>query len=175
MTAKKKMNPYLRRLLVILFASTATIFVISEIAFVVMGEDTNRAPKRIELEIPLGTAARVAAGEEVEGIPSEMTFVLGDELVVRNFDVSAHELGPIFVPPGTTGVLPLDEVARFSLSCSFRPSQYLGLDVREATTIYTRLLALFVAAPATAAVIFLYSLAVRPVESVEDRPATKQG
>lgn len=163
----------LRRFLVILIISAAALFAVSEITFRMQPYNIDRAPKTIEIVIPAGTADKVAAGETIPAIPQSMVFVLGDVLVVRNEDNVLHELGPHLVPPGASASVPMDMAENFSYSCSFSGSSYLGLDVKEATTWKTKVLALAFSAPATAVVIFLYSLAVKPLveePEIEENP-----
>jgi hypothetical protein len=100
-----------------------------------------------------------------------MVFVIGDTLEVVNQDSESHQLGPIWVPPGATGSLVMEDIGKLAYSCSFSSTQYLGLDIRQPTTLGTRLLALSFAAPTMTALIFIYSLAARPIKS----PAEKAG
>jgi hypothetical protein len=162
------MNLYLRRLLLVLALSTLVVFAISEVSLRFQGGSVARAPETIELVIPAGTAAKVEAGEEPPGIPDEMAFVLGDVLLVRNLDDVTHTLGPLFIPPESSATLQLDQPDNLALSCSFKPTKYLGLDVREPTTLTTRMIALAFAVPPTAAVLFIYSLLAFPLEKSEE-------
>jgi hypothetical protein len=156
-------SQYLRRFLIILVAATFLLWAISELVFIFLNENTDRAPQRIELVIPEGTSDKILAGEEVDSIPDEMVFILGDELVLINQDVAGHELGPLFVPPKSSASLKLDEADQFAISCSFRPTKYLGLDVKEPTNAITRLEGLLFMVPSTVVVAFLYSLLVKPI------------
>jgi hypothetical protein len=112
--------------------------VISEATFYFL-QDSTRPPKIIELVIPPGTAAQVARGVQPPTIPDTMIFVAGDTLVVKNEDSVNHELGPMWIPSGTSASLVLGEVENYAYSCSFRPDKYLGLDVREPLTLGTRI------------------------------------
>jgi hypothetical protein len=167
------LGPYLRRLVVVLLVSIAAVVVISEGSLRLQGGSVARAPETVELVIPAGTAAQVEAGEEPPGIPDEMVFVLGDVLLVRNLDVVTHTLGPLLIPPESTASLPLDYSDNFALTCSFKPTKYLGLDVREPTTLGTRLLALAFAVPPTAAMLYIYSLLSFPINKPEDDAAAE--
>lgn len=172
-----RLKPYLRRLLFVMVASLAAVWLINEVAFQIQlrAGDMDRAPQEIELVIPEGTAARVEAGEPVPNIPEEMVFVLGDTLVVRNRDVVAHELGPLLIPANSSASMPMDAADQLVLSCSFKPSKYLGLEIKEPTTLQTRLQALFFAVPPTALIVFLYSLLVRPVKTVHGEAGLANG
>lgn len=112
--------------------------VMTEVAYRVQRRE-NREAQRVELVIPAGTAERVAQGEKPPTIPEAMTFVLGDTLVVVNQDSVAHQLGPLWVPPGTSASLVLGRVENLALECSFQPQRYFGLEVREPVTWGTRL------------------------------------
>lgn len=75
---------YITRFLLILFLSVLAVWLISEVGLLLQqDENTARAPAQIILTIPEGTAVKVANGEPAPNIPDEMTFVLGDVLVVR--------------------------------------------------------------------------------------------
>lgn len=156
---------YLVRLAVILLISTLFALAFNEITYLLQKDRTDRAPGTILLVIPDGTAALVEAGQDPVSIPDEMVFVSGDVLEVLNIDSQPHQLGPIWVPPGSTGRLVMDKVEKLSYSCSFQADKYLGLDVRPPTTLATRLLALSLSAPTIAALLFLYSLLVFPVKT----------
>lgn len=164
------LRPYLRRLLIVFLISLALVFLISELAFLLQVKlgDTDRAPDTIELVIPEGTAEQVEAGQPVPSIPSELVFVLGDVLLVKNEDVVTHQLGPVFVPPNSSASLPMEEAENLTLTCSFQPSKFLGLEIKEPTTLSTRLLALLFATPPTVLIAYLYSLVAYPVAGRKD-------
>jgi len=139
---------------------------ISEVSYLFLKE-TNRPPERVEIVIPEGTAARVAKGEAPPTIPDEMTFVLGDTLVVTNQDVTDHELGPLWIPPGTSASLNLDQAEAYAFSCSFQPTKYLGIDVREPVTLVTRLIGIIVISVPLGALFSVYSLVAWPLKEKE--------
>lgn len=159
------MPRYVARFALILVLSIFAVWIVSEIGILIQqDENTARAPETIVLTIPAGTAAKVAQGEAPPEIPDEMTFVLGDVLVVRNLDEVAHTLGPLLVPPGSSASMPLNQADHFALNCSFSSSRYFGLNVKPPTTLSTRLLGIAFAAPPTAAMLFVYSLIVFPLK-----------
>lgn len=160
----RKYKPFIRRLIVIIAATLVISLAVSELVFISLGEKTDREPMEVELVIPAGTAEKVARGEEEVSIPNEMVFVLGDVLIVINEDNKSHELGPIFVLPGSSASMVLDEANQFAMSCSFRPSKYFGLTIKEPTTIQTRIEGVFFMVPSTVAIVFLYSLVIRPIK-----------
>jgi len=148
---------------------------IAEASFVILGEKSDRAPQRIELVIPAGTADRVAKGQAVPSIPADMVFVVGDTLVVKNEDSVSHQLGPIWVPPGASASLNLNQTNNYSYTCSFEPSRYLGLDVRPRVTWATRIVAILLAGIPTGAMIAVYSFVVFPLRpKTEDRSAERK-
>lgn len=164
MSDKEKYRKYLNRLGIVFVISVLLVVVFNEVVYRFQKTEYDRAPKTISLVIPEGTAEQVSAGEEVASIPAELVFVLGDVLEVVNEDTVSHQLGPIWVPPGARGSLVMERVNNYSYSCSFQTSRYLGLDVRQPTTIGTRLIGIGLAAPTLTALVFLYSLLVFPVD-----------
>lgn len=154
----------MRRLLISFVIGLVLAWGMSEVSFALLRDSSDHVPQRVELDIPAGTADRVAAGEVVPSLPPEMAFVVGDVLVVRNDDLVSHQLGPVWVPPGSSSV-PQSALERpeYSYACSFQPSRYLGLDVRSRVTLTTRVLVIVSAGPPMAAPIGIYSLIVRPV------------
>ncbi len=153
-----------RRFLLLLVISLLFVGAMSEAAYYFLKSDADRPPQEVELVIPPGTAAKVAAGEEEPAIPSGMTFVMGDTLIVRNQDSIDHQLGSLRIPAGASASMLLEEVNNYALASSFHPSQYFSLDVRERTTLNLRLIALIYVTPATVAFLFVYSLILFPLK-----------
>jgi hypothetical protein len=129
---------------------------VSEVTFLFLRE-TARAPRAIEIVIPKGTADLVAQGEQPPGLPKDMTFVVGDTLIVRNQDVVDHQLGPLWIPAGASARLELGEAENFAFECSFQPSKSIDLDVREALTLSTRLYGILYTGIPLGTLIALYS------------------
>jgi hypothetical protein len=153
-----------RRGIIILVISFVFIFAFSEIAYALTQSAPDREPQMIELLIPAGTAEKVAAGETEPSIPQEMNFVLGDTLVVKNEDSTDHQLGPLFIPAGASANLPLQEASNFEYDCSFQPTQFFGLNVRQQATFNFRFFAITYATPATAIFLYIYSLVAFPLK-----------
>lgn len=166
---KNQFSGYLKRFAIVMLVSLAFVWGMSELAHLFMKDDFDRPPEIIELVIPNGTAAKVAEGENVPAIPDSMVFVVGDTLVIRNEDSVDHRLGPVWVPPGASANLLMDDLSNYDYTCSFRPSRYLGLDVREPTTWNIRLIALGYVTPATGLFIFVYSIVIWPIKSRDDQ------
>ncbi len=120
----------------------------------------NRAPQRVELVIPAGTAEEIAQGEAPPDIPRDMTFVVGDTLVIVNQDSTAHQLGPLWIPAGTSASLNLDSKQNYAMECSFQPTRIFGIDVREPVTLTTRLTGIFFAGLPLSALFATYSLVI---------------
>lgn len=131
----------------------------SEAAFIILRDQSDHAPSRIELVIPAGTAERVAAGQAIPSIPTDMSFVIGDVLVVNNQDSVSHQLGPIWVPPGASASLAMEIENKYTYACTFEPSKYFGLDVRPRVTLQTRIQAILLAGLPMGMLMFAYSLA----------------
>jgi hypothetical protein len=152
----------IKRILISLVIGLVIGIAINEITFMFLRQ-TARPPKVIELIIPNGTAARVARGETPPTIPDSMTFVVGDTLVVKNDDSANHELGPLWIPAGSSASLSLDAVQSYAYACSFQPGKYFGLDVHEPLTLTIRLYGILFSSIPSGALIALYSL-IMPVK-----------
>lgn len=142
---------------------------ISEIPFIFLRE-TARAPKEITLLIPNGTADQVARGEQPPTIPENMSFVVGDTLIVKNEDVKDHKLGPLWIPANSSAQLSLDQEDSFAYECSFQPGKYLGLNVNEPLTTATRVYGMLYAGLPLGVLIALYSV-VMPSKKKENAAA----
>lgn len=152
------------RLLILTAISFALVLAFSEVSFILQKEESDRAPQVVEIFIPEGTAQLIAAGNRITSIPEEMTFVVGDVLVIHNNDSVQHQLGPLFIPAYSSASLAMNTADANAYTCSFQQTQYMGLEVRTPTTNWTRLQGLLLAAPATAIFLFVYSLVVVPLE-----------
>jgi len=165
---KDTLLTYLKRLLIASVLAAIFVGAINEGAHLLFKEDTDRAPRIVEIDIPRGTAQRVEDGQEIPSIPEEMVFVVGDTLKVNNHDRVDHELGPLYIPAGSSASLLMEEANKYVLGCSFQPSQYLGFDVRSRTTTQSRLEAFALATPPTAMFFFVYSLLIYPLNGPRD-------
>jgi len=144
--------------------------VLAEGAFQFTKVTQDRAPKKIELVIPAGTAERVAQGQDPPGIPKTMVFVVGDTLVVRNQDSAAHQLGPLWVPPGTSASLSFDHTQSYAFACSFLTGKYLGLDVNEPITLSIRIIGILSAGVPLGLLLALYLVfAVLPAQKTRQQ------
>ena len=137
---------------------------INEFTFIFLKSEAGRAPGRIEMVIPAGTADRIAKGEPNPSIPMNMVFVAGDTLVVKNLDLVDHRLGPLFIPVGTSASLTLGEANNYAYTCSFQSSQVFGIDVQEPVTSGTRLYGILIAGLPLGLMLGMYSLIVWPLK-----------
>lgn len=157
----ERRNFVLKRLALSLGLGLLIGVIVSEIPFLFLRE-TARPPQEIVLTIPAGTAEQIARGEEQLAIPENMTFVVGDRLVVKNEDAVDHKLGPLWIPAHASAQLSLDQEENLAYECSFQPGKYFGLDVRQPLTPRTRLYGITYVAIPMAILIALYSLVLTP-------------
>jgi hypothetical protein len=141
---------------------------VSEVPFLFLQENV-RPPQEIALTIPAGTSEQIARGEQPPSIPENMTFVVGDKLVIKNEDSVNHKLGPLWIPANSSAELSLDQEESLAYECSFQPGKYFGLDVHEPLTLGTRLYGIFFVAIPMAIMIALYSFIILPKK--ENAPA----
>jgi len=155
-----------KRILVSLLIGLAIGTLINEVTFLFLRE-TARAPKVIELVIPEGTAESISHGETPPSLPDAMTFVVGDTLLVRNNDKTDPQLGPLWIPAGTSASLPLNAVQSYAYECSFQEGNYFGLDVREPLTTGTRLYGILYSGLPLGMLIALYAV-IMPAKKKND-------
>ncbi len=138
--------------------------IVSELSFYLLNNGQTRPPKLVEIEIPAGTAGRVARGEADATLPPSMTFVVGDTLLVRNLDTATHQLGPLLIPAGTSARMQLATEQGYSLLCSFEPSKYLELTVLPPLTISARIVGILEAGLNVGFLIAIYAVFAIPIK-----------
>lgn len=91
------------------------------------GDDEPRTPERFEVVVPVGTQARIDAGETVSVMPARIELRVGDTLYLRNDDVETQSVGPYVLDPGEVlelqygapgtfaGFCPLSEGKRYEI------------------------------------------------------------
>lgn len=163
----KSFRPYLKRFGLVFLLATIFVALFNEVMYLFQRDERDRPPQTLELVIPQGTAEQIAQGAEDVTIPDGMTFVVGDVLLVRNEDVVDHQLGPLWIPAGHSASMRFDTSDKIAYQCSFVVGNYFGVDVLKPTTWSSRLIALAMAAPTLAMLLFVYSLAVKPVKPTE--------
>ena len=151
----------IKRLIISVLLGLLIGVMVSEVPFLFLRE-TARPPRDVVLTIPAGTADQIARGEQPPSIPENMTFVVGDRLVVNNEDAVDHKLGPLWIPASSSAQLSLDQEENLAFECSFQPGNYFGLDVRQPLTPRTRLFGIFYVALPMMILIALYSLVITP-------------
>jgi len=152
------------RILIGMLAGLALGIVISEATYYFLRDGETRTPQLIELDIPAGTAEKVQRGQADPLLPDSMTFVIGDTLVVKNHDSVNHQLGPLFIPPGSSASLKLDSAQNYAASCTFQPGRYLGLEIQPALTIQTRLIGVLQAGIPLGFLFVLYGVFAIPIK-----------
>lgn len=152
-------NPIIKRILVSVLLGLVVATVTTEISYQVLKRE-NREPQEIELVIPAGTAQEIANGQTPPSIPEDMNFVVGDTLVVVNQDEVDHQLGPLWIPPGTSASLNLDTEENYILDCSFQPGKVFGIDVLQPVTFGTRLTGILFAGFPLGALFAVYSIVI---------------
>lgn len=167
-------NALIKRFLIVLAIASVVMFLIAEIAWLLQKEKTTRGPQVVELVIPAGTADVVAAGNWNPAIPKSLVFVVGDTLLVKNQDEVSHELGPLWIPAKSSASLRLDRPTDVAYTCSFQPTNYMGLTIREATTWRSRLMAMVYGVPPLAMFLLVYSFVVFPMRTSEDEEPEKK-
>jgi hypothetical protein len=164
MLKNPKYRPYIKRLAIIFLICLAFVLAFNEVTYSIFRESSDRKPQAVEIVIPAGTAQRVAAGEAPPTIPTDLTFVAGDVLEVTNNDSVDHQLGPLWIPAGTTASLALNVPQKLVMTCSFETSKIMNIDVRQPTSLNDRLTALGLGVPTLTVLVFLYSLAAMPLD-----------
>ena len=159
----------LRRLWWSLLISSVFAFAVSEVSYQLVKDQSERSPQVVEILIPAGTAERIAQGEDGPALP-EMKFVEGDTLVVRNLDETSHQLGPLWVMPGSSSRMTLDRPSQYTLECSFQQSRSLGIDVLARAKSSDRVFGIISIGFPTWILLWLYTLVVKPLPGTESEP-----
>ncbi len=160
----------IKRFLIFLVAGLVFGSLLAEIPFMFLPHIT-RPPERITLVIPPGTAQEVAQGQQPPSIPANMEFVVGDTLVVKNEDSVQHQLGPLFIPPGTSASMPLNVSQKYAFECSFVPTKVFGIDVTEALDMGTRLSAILFGGLPMGMLLAVFSFVLWPVKKKKESAA----
>ena len=151
----------MKRIVISMLIGIALGVVISELSFMFLRE-TARPPREVLLTIPAGTAEQVARGEQPPSIPTDMVFVIGDTLVMKNEDSVDHKLGSLWIPAHATARLPLNEAQNVTFECSFQPGNYFGLDVRQSLTLGTRIYGILYMGLPLGVLFAVYSFVIPP-------------
>lgn len=157
-------NTLLKRFAISMIFAFLFGFLVSEASFQLLTRDTERESEDFYIKIPDGTADRVEKGFSVPSIPESMVFFEGDRIIVENNDSVSHQLGPVWVPSGTSGVLTLEKPQSYSLSCTFQPTQIMGLEVRPRLTNNIRFQGILAIGLPSGVLIWLFSIVILPVD-----------
>lgn len=144
--------------------------VVSEGTFALVREN-ERPAQTFRLVVPAGTAELVKLGQQPPSLPAQMSFVVGDQLLVINQDSVSHQLGPIWIPPGSEGRLALDMVGQYADQCSFQTAKILNLDVQEPLTPWTRFEGAVIAGAPMGALFAVYALVAWPEKKKTTGPS----
>lgn len=112
-------------------------FLLTTIAVIVvvglwLWQATNNQQRQLVFEIPPGTAARLATGEEVTIFPSTIVIDLRnhDTLVIQNNDNVEVTIGPFRILPGQRFVQRYWGPGVYELVCSVHQGEQLRIEVR---------------------------------------------
>jgi hypothetical protein len=79
--------------------------------------------------IPQNTAARIAAGETVEVLPTEIKLKQYDTLIIRNDDNEEVQIGPFLIQPGQSFIQQYKNQGTYDLVCSIHIGENLRVVV----------------------------------------------
>lgn len=85
-----------------------------------------------EYTIPLGTADRIAAGEQIEIVPAELVVTVGESIRIVNEDDQDHYVGVFFVAAGETLTQRFASAGVLEDLCTVHPSGSFRLRVVDA-------------------------------------------
>lgn len=159
MILKSRVADFLLRVAVGMLIGALFGFLVSEVTYRATPnkQDSGRSPQQFTLVIPYGTAAQIKEGVGNRSLPTNMDLVQGDILIVRNEDVVAHQLGPLFVPPKTASVLSLEKADDYSYACTFNPTKTFGLNVKSSLDAGQRVLGSLTIGLPTGMMLAIYS------------------
>lgn len=159
----------LKRLGITFVISMIFAFAVAEISYQMVKNQSERAPRQIEILIPPGTADQIADGQPGPAMP-DMRFAQGDQILVRNMDSVSHQLGPLWIPANSSSVLTLDRPSSYSLSCTFQASQNLDIEVVARAKASDRVLGILSIGLPTWVLVWLYTLIAIPMPPDPSRP-----
>jgi len=82
--------------------------------------------------IPAGTSEQLAAGNEIIQFPTELTFTVGDTLVIDNQDDVVHAFGPFTILPHTTLTKRFETARVYKNTCTLHQDRQMTLTVNPA-------------------------------------------
>ena len=112
---------------------TVTAFVFAALAIVAVPLVASRVfdagGRTHTFVVPLGTADRVAAGEDVTVIPDDLRLRMSDRLVVINEDSTTHRIASIVVGAGERVETRVSEAVTLTGFCSLHPSGQIAIEI----------------------------------------------
>jgi hypothetical protein len=89
------------------------------------------AARQVVFAVPPGTAARLAAGEQVSVLPATITLALDqqDTLIIRNDDTQPVQIGPFKIEPGQRFTQQYFNTGSYDLICTLHASGRLRVIV----------------------------------------------
>lgn len=108
-----------------ILAALVAAIVVAVAGFALGGDE----PQLVLIEVPVGTAERMAAGEDLELMPADLELAVGDTLEIRNHDVTDHEVGPYLVASNQRLVQTFTRPAVIEGICTLNPSGQVTITV----------------------------------------------
>lgn len=95
------------------------------------GSQRRDAERRLVFTVPNGSVARLAAGEQLDILPSTIQLSLRDQdtLVIRNEDAQPIQVGPFKIAPGQQFEQRYYNPGTYDLMCTLHQSQRLRIVV----------------------------------------------
>lgn len=103
--------------------------VLVAVAWAAFGADLMAPPHDVQLVIPRGTAALLAAGQ-ASALPSQVIINQDDRLILVNQDVATHTLGSWVIRPGQSITIDATSPIASVFSCSIHRSGSFGIIVQ---------------------------------------------
>ncbi len=108
------------------FVMGALLVIVAWIAF---GADLMAPPRDVQLVIPRGTAALLAAGQP-SALPAQVILNQDDRLIISNQDVVTHTLGSWLIKPGQSITVDATSPIASVFTCSIHRSGSFGIIVQ---------------------------------------------
>lgn len=135
--SKQMARPFQQRLTIVSRCTPRLVVLFVAIAIIAIGgsllwQATTNRQRQLVFEIPPGTVARLAAGEEVNIFPSTIIVDLRqhDTLVIQNNDSAEVTIGPFRIVPGQRFVQRYWSPGVYELICSVHQGEQLRIEVR---------------------------------------------
>lgn len=97
---------------------------------VVHDNGSTRQAKVYEFTVPMGTAAAIDAGKNVDVFPARLDVRVGDQLVIHNHDNRVAQVGPYLVNRDETLAQTFTEPGTIVGVCTIHPSGKVTIEIR---------------------------------------------